>query len=136
MADFGLFLDGGLILLDGDDIAEEAFVDDAEDIVADGGEVPCAIWRVEGAGEIGEDIAINFEAIGEMILVEVAVVFGVHVAEGRGERVEKFAAFRADAGEGVAEGTVGDDAAVFAHAHEDHAVHDALDGFGVARGTV
>ncbi len=56
MADFGLFFDVGFAAFDGDDVAQKLFVDDAENVVADGGEIPRAVGRVQSADEIGQDV--------------------------------------------------------------------------------
>lgn len=136
VADFRLFLDVGMPVFDRDDIAEKPLVDDAENVVADDGEIPRSIRGIKRADEVGQDVVGYGQRFREVILEQVAIVFAIQLAELGRERLIKVASFRADAIECVFEFAVATNAAVLAHAHEHEAVNETLDGLGEAGGAM
>ena len=134
-ADLGLFLDLHLVgAVELDDLAEELFVDVAEDVGGDDGEGVGALGPVEGGEDFLEDGVVEIEGEGETVGGFVAALFGGEVEEARVVAevgaFENLAQARVDAragGEGL-ELAEGLDAAVLGDAQEDDAVEDALDG--------
>ncbi len=132
-----------------DDLAEELFVNVAEDISGDDGEGVGAFRPVEGGDDFLERGIVEGEAEGEFVGGFVAAFFGGEMEKAgvvaEVGALENFAEAGVDLGAG-GEGeelAVGLDAAVFGDAEEDDAVEDALDGEvefafgeGVAEGEV
>ena len=72
----------------------------------------------------------NSQRFAEVILVEVAIVLAVKLAELGAECGVKIAPFFANAVEQILQRAVPADSAVFADAHKDHAVDQSLHGLG------
>ena len=149
-ADFGLFLDDGPVVGgEMDNLAEELFVNVAEDLGGGDGEGVGTFWPVEGGDDLLQNGVVESEAEGEPVGRLVAAFFAGEVEEAgvvaEIGALKDFAEAGVDLGAG-GEGeqlTVGPDAAVFGDAEEDDAVEDALDGEvefalgeGVAEGEV
>ena len=149
--DFGFVFDFGAVGFgEGDDFAEELFIDLAEDVGGEDGEFVGGVGVVEVFEDVFEGFVVDGEGVGEGVGGVGAVFFGLEVEEAGvvafvGAVVEGEESF-IDVGaveEGLELG-VGFDGAVFADAEEDEAVDGALDGevepavgeVGVAEGEV
>ena len=76
-AHLGLLLDGHAAPLRADDLAEEAFVNVAENLDLDRGEVVAGVVVGEVEDEIGEPLVADDEVLGEVGLEELAVEKGL-----------------------------------------------------------
>jgi hypothetical protein len=55
-------------------VSKKPLVDDAEDVVADGREVPRPIGRVEAADKVGQDVPGDGERFRKVELEKIAIV--------------------------------------------------------------
>ena len=128
LADFGFLFDFDAFIGGDDDLAEEAFIDRAEDVDRDGVEVVGRVDVGETFADVGEGVVVHTElgAVEDVVvLVDDAVVDAVEATAG-GDEVLPGRAFVAEAFHKA----LRFDALVFEETEEDEAVESALGEFG------